>query len=243
MWEYNYNYLSHHGIKGQKWGIRRFQNEDSSLTAEGEERYSKKSKLSDEQRRKIRNAVIIATTAAAVAVGAHYVNKYRNMNCDKVIKKGIEIQHMSKSADEMLNHPFYASYLRRDNRSYAANDFIGAHWTHKMTMTSSKNLRIAGVKTAEKIYKEWLATDPEAKARFGNASYFSFNRNLNSPSMYDKAHYSRFYKLLMEKGYDAIHDRNDQFQSGITAPLIIFGSLGDISVKDIQEAAKKVIKR
>ena len=33
------NYLSHHGIKGQHWGIRRFQNEDGSLTPEGEKRY------------------------------------------------------------------------------------------------------------------------------------------------------------------------------------------------------------
>ena len=32
-------YLAHHGIKGQKWGIRRFQNEDGSLTAEGKQRY------------------------------------------------------------------------------------------------------------------------------------------------------------------------------------------------------------
>lgn len=31
--------LSHHGIKGQKWGIRRYQNSDGSLTAEGRERY------------------------------------------------------------------------------------------------------------------------------------------------------------------------------------------------------------
>lgn len=31
--------LTHHGIKGQKWGIRRFQNEDGSLTAAGEKRY------------------------------------------------------------------------------------------------------------------------------------------------------------------------------------------------------------
>ena len=27
--------LYHHGIKGQKWGVRRFQNKDGSLTAEG----------------------------------------------------------------------------------------------------------------------------------------------------------------------------------------------------------------
>ena len=32
------NYISHHGIKGQKWGIRRYQNEDGTYTAEGKER-------------------------------------------------------------------------------------------------------------------------------------------------------------------------------------------------------------
>ena len=30
----------HHGIKGQKWGIRRYQNSDGSLTIEGRKRYS-----------------------------------------------------------------------------------------------------------------------------------------------------------------------------------------------------------
>ena len=34
------DFLAHHGIKGQKWGIRRYQNEDGSLTAEGKARYS-----------------------------------------------------------------------------------------------------------------------------------------------------------------------------------------------------------
>lgn len=30
-----YGYISHHGIKGQKWGIRRYQNENGSYTSEG----------------------------------------------------------------------------------------------------------------------------------------------------------------------------------------------------------------
>lgn len=35
------NELYHHGIKGQKWGIRRYQNEDGSLTKAGIKRYVK----------------------------------------------------------------------------------------------------------------------------------------------------------------------------------------------------------
>lgn len=41
MSEYDKNHLEHFGIKGQKWGIRRFQNEDGSYTPEGKERYYK----------------------------------------------------------------------------------------------------------------------------------------------------------------------------------------------------------
>lgn len=40
MFEWNDgSYLVHYGIPGQKWGLRRFQNEDGSLTAAGRDRY------------------------------------------------------------------------------------------------------------------------------------------------------------------------------------------------------------
>lgn len=35
----SYLYLQHHGIKGQKWGVRRYQNPDGSLTPAGRAKY------------------------------------------------------------------------------------------------------------------------------------------------------------------------------------------------------------
>jgi hypothetical protein len=44
--------LYHWGIKGQKWGIRRYQNEDGSLTEEGLRRYAHVDPDSDEYKNK-----------------------------------------------------------------------------------------------------------------------------------------------------------------------------------------------
>ena len=86
---YYSNSIAHHGVKGQRWGVRRYQNEDGSLTNRGKQKKEKK-ELTPEQKaiRKARikkaakiigisSAVALPTIAAGVAVkgGLDWVNE------------------------------------------------------------------------------------------------------------------------------------------------------------------------
>lgn len=53
MWSYNYSTeLYHHGIKGMKWGVRRYQNADGSLTDAGKRRARRKESRAINKQRK-----------------------------------------------------------------------------------------------------------------------------------------------------------------------------------------------
>ena len=57
------SYLVHHGIKGQQWGVRRYQNEDGSLTEAGRERYDGSSSISQPKMARSSNAPIKSSSS------------------------------------------------------------------------------------------------------------------------------------------------------------------------------------
>ena len=59
--------LYHHGIKGMKWGVRRYRNTDGSLTPEGRKRYRSDSKADNTERAK-KIVKVIGSTALGVGV-------------------------------------------------------------------------------------------------------------------------------------------------------------------------------
>lgn len=82
MWEWNdgTDVLMHHGIKGQKWGIRRFQNPDMTYTAAGKERYSWASRV------------------------GHAVKERINKHKDNVYKSYKEEGYSNKKAKELTDN-------------------------------------------------------------------------------------------------------------------------------------------
>lgn len=87
------DYLEHHGIKGQKWGIRRYQNADGSLTEEGKRRYDiKEAKI----KAKAEKAVAKANLKAA-KINAK-IEKASAKNLKKASKEQAKILKMEMKA-------------------------------------------------------------------------------------------------------------------------------------------------
>lgn len=97
--------LYHHGIKGQKWGVRRFQNEDGSYTEAGRKRYGdyersgssegkSRKGLSNKQKKALKIGAAV-TASALVAVGGYAL--YKSGKLDKAVERG-KLAYMAAKA-------------------------------------------------------------------------------------------------------------------------------------------------
>lgn len=104
--------LYHHGIKGQKWGIRRYQYADGTYTPAGRKRYGVSQSSSNVQRvatmmgMRVKDVV---NTARTQVTGRQYVDTY--------LKRGTTFARIQTSK-EFENFAFYATYKKADSDKY-----------------------------------------------------------------------------------------------------------------------------
>lgn len=104
-WNYiRTNELQHHGIKGMKWGIRRFQNTDGSLTSAGRKRYNNGKETTAEDYQKALDRVKTASSS---------VDAIRRINSDiNQVKDPTMERRIRKTASQMSDKELYEKVQR-----------------------------------------------------------------------------------------------------------------------------------
>ena len=128
--------LYHHGIKGQKWGVRRFQNADGSLTKAGQKRYealeeaankaSKFAQYAREDRKRYSDQLSgktkrgnasksdlnrwIEVTKAQEKKYTDLANKYKSIKISEVSK--MDLKNAKKMAKDFFTEAEYSDYFQ-----------------------------------------------------------------------------------------------------------------------------------
>lgn len=204
--------LYHYGIKGQKWGVRRYQNEDGSYTKEGLERriksYGGKGKFTDFD-----------------------YEKDINFDNDFILNKGTKHQRLTDTPEEDLS---------KNKRTYVTGTHVGEYGDYIAfdktpyydVLETQRDVLVAGRDTMRSILNEIgdkKVNDIIEAVSMGREEYIDKKTNqnsgaeirekyddkwdeytdfLNNNKKYEKVA-NEFISKLKDKGYDAVIDPQD----------------------------------
>lgn len=106
------NELYHHGVKGQKWGVRRYQFADGSYTPAGIKRYQNGKNVTRYKRIESTMSMRVSELNKSIKTaitGKQYVDTY--------LSKGTTFSRIQTSK-EFENFAFYATYKKQDSNKY-----------------------------------------------------------------------------------------------------------------------------
>lgn len=133
--------LVHHGIKGQKWGIRRYQNEDGSLTEAGKKRYGSVEKLNYKMAKKEYNK---AYNEAYRKTNRLNISSKAKTDRDDAINRMYDSQKKMNTAKEAYKK---SQKKNKSNRSEIKADFVSNYVGASRTNAKKYVIR-AGVQAA-----------------------------------------------------------------------------------------------
>lgn len=263
MWQYNYtDELYHYGIKGQKWGIRRFQKKDGTRTNEGKERYKKENTIFTKRNVAIGAAVVATslvaigcmkyssslkklTTNAAKEISDKTIHLDSLSNSDRILKKGTKFQRISSRSFEDYaesGKQIYASFDKKDNAKYL----------HDMP-NKIKQWRDSGIikDGSSEVYKHTMTMNKDVKVASPRkvAEIYKKVTGVDDVKQHNYANFmtkltdrdnptnKKFFDELKRAGYNAIIDDNDAGHYTKT-PLILLDPGSDLSRDKVRKIGK-----
>ena len=131
------NELYHHGIKGMKWGVRRYQNKDGSLTSAGKKQALRRQKDINKQ--------------------ANKAESRSNLTRERTIPAGTKMYRTSVNPNERLEGSTYVSYLDVDRNHYNGGWIRktgGAKKAYEYEFELKDDLRIPSREEQRKVINE-----------------------------------------------------------------------------------------
>ena len=256
-------HLYHHGIKGQKWGVRRFQKKDGSLTPAGKKRYSE-SNDAESKNRKIAKRVAIGTAcvAAALAVaGGVYVHKKKSylssidtksvmrgkyavdkLSEDTIIPKGSKIFRTS-THNTLRNDLTYASLTRDDKNRYITRigEMYSGKRLYQMKIKTQSDVKIPSEKKQFDMFVDLLTNDEKFSKTLAHNPYGKtpnlFGNRKAAEEWASNYHYENFITKAIDLGTQHDNGTLSKYKKYIKQA----GYHGLIDINDIGTTSKKPV--
>jgi hypothetical protein len=133
---YSDEYLEHFGIKGQKWGIRKYQNPDGTLTEEGKKRYGSSASSIQKGLNKLdQSKAEYARDADRYAKNPNYGSGYSKKKIEQTNKAVNQLLDMAKK-QKMSVTQIKANRITDRGEAWVAN-FLGGPLATAATMAVS----------------------------------------------------------------------------------------------------------
>ena len=207
------NFLMHHGIKGQKWGVRRFQNPDGSLTSDGRKRYNdrviKKGtdlyRVSDADEKNLHDGFY-------ASIDQKDRNKYLNTYAKQMLNNGRKVIEKTLSANNDIKIPTHKKSIELMNESLdKSNIRTDAKQLNALKKYFSNDISDEN-NASDKLYRKAIKEldDYANTGKVGKSLYDAINvaqADRRSPIVQDIS--NNFYNTLNKHGYGAVIDLND----------------------------------